>query len=208
MTPPREDDLPPELLAAYADGELPPDLSERVARWLAADPEALRMGDEQAGLSPANEFLMDELAVPMPTPREWAACQAGIRGELAKPRRDYWAVVHIAAGLAVAVVLAAVWLGAINHRLAPLALLLPAEESDDETFVLASPGDVEILSMHEEAAPLLVVGDVPWDENLILAKAHELEYIGVGSDADGRFPAVPTDPTADDAPLLWAPAPP
>ncbi len=205
MTRPPEDDLPPELLAAYADGELPPALEARVARWLAAHPEALRTADDQAGLSPANEFLMDELAVPMPTPREWAACQAGIREELAKPRRD-WNFRPFLAGFTVAAgLLLVMWAGTSDRDFQPLAVILSADAEDGEMLVLAGRDDIEILSMPEAAAPLLLVGQLPWNEDLVLARAHELEYIGVGSDADGRFPDVPRDPTSDEAPLLWTP---
>ena len=39
------DDLPPELLAAYADGELGPHARDRVERWLADHPEAREIVD-------------------------------------------------------------------------------------------------------------------------------------------------------------------
>ncbi len=207
MTRPPEDDLPPELLAAYADGELPPGMEERVARWLADHPEALRTADDQAGLSPTNEFLMDELAVPMPTPREWAACQAGIREELAKPRRDWGFKPFVVGYAAAAGLYLALFIGSLIQR-PPLAVVMPDDEQDGEMLVLAGRDDIEILSMPEAAAPLLLVGQLPWDEDLVLARAHELEYIGVGSDADGHFPDVPRDPTSDEAPLLWTPAAP
>ncbi|WP_020474819.1 anti-sigma factor family protein [Zavarzinella formosa] len=209
MNGPAEDDLSPELLAAYVDGELPPELAERVARWLATNPEALSMADDQAALTPLNEEVREELFdIPMPKPDQWNACLAGIRGELASAPRRPWNIKPFLAGFTVAAGLLLTLLAGTRDRHHPLAFVLPVDDADDEMIVLANSDDIEILSLPEAAASLLVVGDHPWNEDLVLAKSHELEFIGVGSDAEGRFPDVPTDPMKQDAPLLWSPAPP
>ena len=64
MNGPFEDDFPPELLAAYADGELPPDLSDRVSRMLENDPVAESLVGDQLSLSPANHDWLRDTAVP------------------------------------------------------------------------------------------------------------------------------------------------
>lgn len=207
MNGPAEDDLPPELLAAYADGELPPDLAARVEEWLASDPDAAMLMADQSALSPLNEELKQELQPPMPSPQEWADCLKGVKHDLRKSRqsrrlRPFLAGVAVAAGLFLTI-----W-GGLRNDLTQLAFVLPIDEDDVEALVLASHEDIEILSIPESAVPLLLAGRHPWEEDIILARAHELEFMGVGSDEHGRFPEVASDPKADHAPLLWTPSPP
>lgn len=207
MNGPVEDDIPPELLAAYADGELPPDLAARVERWLENDPEAAMLASDQVNLSPGNEEFRQEVAIPMPTSRDWVSCLAGVRQEVRKARRER-KLRPILAGLAVSAGLFLTFWGGFRNDFPPLAFVIPLDEDDDDALVLASHDDIEILSIPESAVPLLLFGRHPWSEDLILARAHELEFIGVGSDDHGRFPDVPADPTAEHAPLLWTPSPP
>ena len=82
------------------------------------------------------------------------------------------------------------------------------DPSSDELLQMASTADVRIISLPQDAAKLLLVGEHPiGDSLLILAKADEVEFLGVGNDLEGRFPAVPADPQAPDAPMIWAPTP-
>jgi hypothetical protein len=71
---------------------------------------------------------------------------------------------------------------------------------------MASADEVQIISLPEEAAHLLVVGEHPLrGQAVVLAKADEIEFLGIGTDLAGRFPELPTDVAPDDAPMIWAP---
>lgn len=197
MNGPFEDDFPPELLAAYADGELPPDLADRVSRMLENDPVAESLVGDQLSLSPANDEWLRDTAVPMPSPREWADCLAGVRKELSVARSVRRRLAPVLAGCAVAAgLLLTVW-GAMRNDFAPLGFVLP-DDDDDDALVLASHDEIEILGMPESAVPLLLAGRHPWMDDLIRARGHELELIGIGSDEHSGFPA---DPTTEPAPL-------
>jgi hypothetical protein len=85
----------------------------------------------------------------------------------------------------------------------PAPLAVPA---DDEPFVMATDADVRIISLPESAVDLLVVGNHPMgDPLLLLARADEIEFHGIGSDPAGRFPDVPADPATEEPPMIWAP---
>jgi hypothetical protein len=201
------DDLPPELLAAYVDGELGPHELDRVERWLADDPEARELLDDQESLAPRSD-VWPALGPPEPSDAEWTACLHGI--EAATRTRSYrrwlpWvgslALVATAAALLFAV-------GVIDRAARPAvpeppALLVAIVE---EPFPMAGDDDVRIISLPETAADLLIVGRHPLEDPLVvLAKADEVEFFGVGSDLAGRFPEIPSDSAAEDAPVLWAP---
>jgi len=90
MTPPPDPaDLPgpwPDVLAAYADGELDERGRAAVERWLAANPAARACVDAQRGLSPENWRLWRDAAPPRPGPAAWDAVRDGIAIRLAATR--------------------------------------------------------------------------------------------------------------------------
>lgn len=104
-------DIPPELLAAYADGELDAETHAAVGRWLAAHPEALEPVNDQREFGPANAALWEQAEPPEPTPAAWACVRAGIERGLtpavpAPPGKwavAAWALGGLAAGIAAAV---------------------------------------------------------------------------------------------------------
>ena len=79
MTAPTPDDLPRELLAAYADGELDGPSRDRVECWLADHPEGLGEVQSQRSFSPANAGLWDRARPPEPSEQEWARARNGLR---------------------------------------------------------------------------------------------------------------------------------
>src|SRR5689334_18822405 len=68
------DQLPPELLAAYVDGELPPAECRRVEAWLADHPDARADVEDQRRLL----RLFEETAPPPPTDERWASVVDGV----------------------------------------------------------------------------------------------------------------------------------
>jgi hypothetical protein len=209
MTDGRPTDLPPELLAAYADGELGARGRARVERWLADHPEARELLDGQDGLGPGNADFWQAASPPEPTPREWAAVLQGIRGRVPPGRR--W--VSWVGPLAVAATAATVFLALPTGNRpmpasgpgAPAAAPRPTDP-DDAPYAMAGPDEVRIISLPEAAAHLLVVGEHPLGDSLVvLARADEVEFFGIGTDPTGRFPEVPAEMAPDDSPMIWAP---
>src|SRR5947199_9164645 len=79
MPSPRDPDGPrPELLAAYADGELDPETRARVERWLAEHPEARDQLRAQRDLSPENWHLWQNAEPPAPSEDTWAAVRQSV----------------------------------------------------------------------------------------------------------------------------------
>lgn len=202
-------DLLPELIAAYADGELGPRDRAHVERWLADHPEAGDRLETQESLGPRNADLW--AGAPEPSTRQWAACLHGIEDRVRPSSYRVWvawsgAMTLFAAAAAVFLVVA----GA--DRPGPPSGVLPAVPSvavvaaDEVPYPMATSDDVRIISLPEAAAHLLIVGEHPLRESLVLlANADEVEIFGVGSDLAGRFPDLPTDPDPDDRSVLWAP---
>jgi anti-sigma factor RsiW len=76
MTCPGPHDLPgpwPDILAAYADGELDAPARTAVERWLASHPRAVAELRAQKQLSPENWPLWQQAEPPLPTEATWAA---------------------------------------------------------------------------------------------------------------------------------------
>ena len=98
-------------------------------------------------------------------------------------------------------------------RAAPVNLPAPAPAvapqlagRDDEPYAMASADEVQIVGLPEEAAHLLVVGEHPLrGQTVVLAKADEVEFLGIGTDLAGRFPELPTEVAPDDAPMICSP---
>jgi anti-sigma factor RsiW len=207
MTTGPDDDLPPELLAAYADGELDPFDRARVEDWLADHPEARCLLEDQESLAPASD-VWPALGPPEPSDAEWTACLHGIEAAVRPPARRRW--LPLVATLALSATAAAVLLAvsaldrpAAPGTVEPDSVVVAAVE---EPYPMAGDDDVRIVSLPEAAADLLVVGQHPLkDAVVVLAVTGEVEFLGVGNDVAGRFPELPADPGAEEAPLLWAP---
>jgi hypothetical protein len=209
MTPRTPDDLPPDWLAAYADGELSPEDRARVEQWLAEDPEARELLDAQESLGLNNAEFWNAVQPQSPSPSQWSGAFEQIAPQSA-PRRRAWAGWLGTAGLLVtAATLILAMPGPQNPCLdAPQGdpLVVPGSTVDDEPYVMASADDVRIISLPEAAARLLLVGEHPLGDSIVLlAQADEIVYFGIGSDLAGRFPEVPADPNAQDPPMIWAP---
>ncbi len=204
------DDLPMELLAGLADGELSPRDRARVETWLAEHPEAREVLDEQESLGRGNTELWRLVQPPVPGPAEWGMVRSGLHAQLARPAMPNrgWTKRFAAAILAVAACLTIGFV--ISDRPEPtlvavteLPALCPPFDPDDEPFAIARADEVRYLSLPESAAPLIRVGRHPMDDAMfVLARVDEVEFHGLGSDPEGRFPA---PPMAANPPMIWAP---
>ena len=209
MTPPRPDDLPPEMLAGYADGELGPADRARVEDWLADHPGDWDSLDAQSFFSPLNGDLWEAVRPPALLPGDWRKTLAGI-DRAARPSSLLLRGLGTAVALAAAVVVLAVGLDDPPCRPPCERIDMPchsaADDSEEAPFAIAKAEEIEIFSMPESAAGAIVVGLPPLgDSLLLLARPSEVVFHSVGPDSAGRFPDVPTDVNA--APMIWAPAP-
>ena len=206
MTPRRPDRLPPEWLAAYADGELPAEDRARVERWLADDPEARDLLDAQESLGPRNADLWDAVRPPTPSPAAWAHTVRRIayRGPAAPRRR--WAGWVGTAGLLATAATLLLALPAGDRATVPcpaLPLIHPDSSPDVEPYAMAQEDDVRIVSLPEEAADLLVVGRHPLGDSLVvLAGREELAVHHFGVNPAGRAAEMFDD---QDGAVVWAP---
>lgn len=212
MTAPQPDNFPRELLAAYADGELSTVECLRVERWLAENPEARECLEAQEAMGPGNVEIWEIVAPPAPTPTDWITTRTCIGSQVRLANRVRWVGWTSTCGLlATAAMLILLLPGPPRNGDNPE---LPnehnvssvAELSDEAPYPMASSDDVQIISLPESAASLLVVGEHPLsDSYLLFAKMSEVQFHGVGSDPTGRFPEVISEMTEDVLPMLWAP---
>jgi anti-sigma factor RsiW len=179
------DDVPPELLAAYVDGELAPAECRRVEAWLAAHPEARADVEAQRRLA----RLLDESAPAAPAEEQWADVLARMERGLAVPSggptggRRRAAVVAAAVVAAAAAVLLAVALNGL-----PVRPVLPGDtpQEDEEPWPVASADEVEVLSMDDRDRGTLVVGEPPVNVPVELVTAKEVQVNKLEPDEQGR----------------------
>jgi hypothetical protein len=173
--------LPPELLAAYADGELPSAECRRVEAWLAAHPEARADIEAQRRLA----RLFDEAAPPPPADERWAEALAQVQQRLDEPapRRRRVALVAALLGLAAALLLALVL--KYPRGGGPAGPPDGPQPTVEEAWPVASAADVEILSMDDRDRGALVVGEPPVNEPMELLTADEVK-VNKWPDAPGR----------------------
>jgi anti-sigma factor RsiW len=206
MNPDRHTDLPPEWLAAYADGELCPRERACVEHWLAEHPEARELLEAQEALSRSNVEFWESVRPPAPCPAAWARAVRGVADRTpATPRR-----------------LSVGWLGTIGlmATAATLLLALPAVDRppgqrppppaaapdpgvDDAPYAMARDEDVRIVSLPEDAAGQIIVGAHPLGNSMVvLAGRDDLVVQNMGADPAGRIAEMFDD---QDGAVVWAP---
>jgi hypothetical protein len=191
----------PDQLTAYADGELDAATRADVEAWLADHPDAAAEVDAQRRLT----RLVQAARPGEPDEASWATALAGIEAALAAPvsralagaKRSGWAVLAVRLTSA-----AAVFLLLLVPERAPRQ---PAVGPPVEPLPVASPDDVDIISVHGEDVGLLVVGDPPLREPLALAAAGEICVVQVQPDVDGIMPQVLPEGQSPAAPMVVAP---
>jgi anti-sigma-K factor RskA len=190
--PDDRDALPPELLAAYADGELPPAECRRVEAWLAAHPEARADVEAQRRLA----RLFDEAAPPAPADERWAEALAGLRQRLDRPANRRRRVAVVVAALAALAAAAALLLALglkypRGGRVDPVPP--PPPVADEEVWSVVSPDDVEIVSMDDRDRGTLVVGEPPVNKPMELLTVDEVD-VNKWPEGPGRVGQLHADP--------------
>jgi hypothetical protein len=196
--PPNSADFPgpwPDILAAYADGELDAAAHAAVERWLDANPAARAVVRAQQEVSPENWRLWREAEPPRPCPDTWAGIRDGIAAQLALTRlaepatirspwtrRAAWSLTATACGLAL-VVASLVAVGVRFSPQAPQELLVrsarvPADDPLAGLTVLriVPEGEVDVWRVADAGAGgWLPVGGMPLVGPLALATPDDVD---------------------------------
>jgi hypothetical protein len=225
--------MTPELLAAYADGELDPVTRARVERWLAGHPEARELLRAQRRLSPQNWRLWQKLEPPLPSEDTWAAVQQSVEEAVlpapavavgARPGRWKRVGLWAGSGLAAAAVAASVawWAGTrlaptprpveVGRPLAEVAEAPPPRDVDPlaglAVLPVATEEDVELLRVNGDAADWLPVGQTRLPVAVVLAGPEDVLLEGADPDDPAWPPGGPKMMTAPgDAPMIYAAKP-
>jgi len=156
---PELDPIPQEWLAAYADGELGHADALRVERWIASHPEArelLRVQEAFAG--PAFRELVQ---IPVPEDDAFDRVRDRIAAAVVHvrpPRRFPWAIAFLGLATAAGLLIALNLRPAVPGVPGPRAVV---EVTPEPPYEVASDDDVEIVSMFDRDAPMLIVGRHP-----------------------------------------------
>jgi hypothetical protein len=208
MSDPNRDHLPLEWLAAYADSELTPAERDRVENWLADHPEAHELLESQESLAPWNREFWRAVEPPSPSSGQWTRVRNVVTAaNPVRPSRP-WLRWFGAAGL-LATAASLLILSFPDQQVVDQTVGregLPTVSPAVEPIAMATTEDVQIISLPESAAKLLVVGEHPLSgSSMSLARFGEVEFYGIGADIAGRFPEMPADRNTEDIPIVWAP---
>jgi anti-sigma factor RsiW len=226
------DGLTPELLAAYADGELDPVTRARVERWLAAHPGAREELRAQRRLSPGNVRLWEQIEPPAPPEDTWTAVRRAVeeavlpaRVATARFRPGRWRRVGlwVAGGLAASAAAASVgwWLATpaaprpspAEPPGRPPAEVATASHPDDPlagltVLPMATAADVELLHVPADAAEWLPVARVLLPDAVVLAGPEDVLLEGADANDPAWPPGGPKMLTAPgDAPMIYGARP-
>jgi anti-sigma factor RsiW len=193
----------PEQLAAYVDGELDEAGRRQVEHWLAGHPDVAADVEGQRRLL----ALWKRIACHEPGEADWAVSLGRIQAVRLTPtqpalgQRLAWIGVALTA---LAATVALVLLGdPARTPLKPQPVVIPAVER----WSVASPTELEIISMDAADASLLVIGEPPVNEPLVLAGPGEIKLDKLEPDEDGMVPYF-ADSQGPDAPMIVVPATP
>jgi len=181
----------PELLAAYADGELDAAGRARVEAWLADHPEARVELENQRTLSRTNSELWHSSAPTSPGERSWSRLFVRVSTALKNrpvtperaprtPRFRYGAAILTTAAAALFAI------GLFREEPVPV---VPSSDGDDMALVMVEATDVDIQSIQDADTELLVVGQPPLIGQVVLASAGDIQLEKVTKDTDGMMPA-------------------
>jgi len=204
------DQRPPiEYFAAFLDGELSTDDWARVQDWLANHAEDAALVDAHRNLV----RCWRETAPAEPSEKIWREMLAQIEGRELKTEdrgsrtgdRNARPGVDAPRGRWIRVGL----LGAAAAAAVILALLIPRRHQGPPDIDLAelpilSADDVELVSLEGNDTRLLVVGNPPVQEPLVLVATGDVTLDSIEPDDDGFVPQARMNPGSSAAPMIIA----
>jgi len=171
-------DPTPELLAAYADGELEPRVRQQVEAWLRDRPGAGAEVEALRGL----KRVWQTLPAPEPAPEAWNTTLARIEARLPRPgvrprpsRGRWMAWTWVLSTSAAAVLLV------VLSRLFWPGLLPLGGEGEEVPFPVTAGSEVVIISMDANDVAALVVGHPPVQGEIVLTSHDEIALLDWGT---------------------------
>ena len=183
----------PELLAAYADGELDAATRARVEAWLEAHPKAQSALDAQRRLSRRNRKFWRAATASNPAEANWARVFDHLQDALEQPLRPVplvrrrWQARYLVPAMSAAAAML-IYFGMLGRGSKPIEA--PVASVAVEPFAIASERDIDIISMDNGDAGALVVGQRPLSGSVVLAAVGDVELKHVQKDTDGMMPKV------------------
>ena len=185
-----------EYLAAYADGELDAATAARVEGWLAIHPDALDILRSQEAFSPRQLDFIEAIEPPAPNADDWEECRQRIAAAVLHPTMlppappplpsAHSPVSWRTLGGCVAMFAAAI-LVAVAWPTIPPALEIP-------TYAVAD--DVDILSLRDQDAEMVLVGVTPEIQMPLWASSDDVVFDWVEPDPQGHLPVFQAGPNA------------
>lgn len=208
MSPFQGNDIDPELVAAYFDGEFEgrddtDALRRQVEAWLENCPEA------QAQIADYRQLRQIWLATGPAEPYpSWPRVLQGVRQGLTRdprrtaPRRSVWTRRLVAGAIAASLALA--WLGwprQVPPRPGPdRSGFRAVQDEEDLPYLVARADEIVILGMEGGDTDALVVGEPPVRGPLELATQEEIRVTNMQPDGGDRM--VPR--VVGQRPMIWA----
>lgn len=206
MSSPEPNALPPELLAAYADGELDSENRVTVEQWLHDHPAAIDDLTVQRELSPLNVAFWERAAPPEPSAKAFAAVLANVSAALIPPvtsvplRKDRrWVAAWVIGGLTAAAAAAVVGWLALGSVFRPPLVDHPYQTEQVKRLPFAPP--VAPPPRFQATAPAPRTSDPNTDHPvLVLATDNDVVLERVPEFPAGWLP-IGRHPLADGMPL-------
>ncbi|MCE9565247.1 MAG: hypothetical protein K8U57_24710 [Planctomycetes bacterium] len=172
------DDISPEWLAAYADGELDPEAHAAVERWLADNPDASADLNAQREFGPTNAGLWERAEVPEPPSAAWTTVRHRIELGLKPPtprHADRWKIAAWALGgiASVAAAASVAWIA-----FGPVAPQRPTDAIRKPVEVVSRPEIAPepravVTSMKPDLLAAFAVLPIASDEEVILDRVPD-----------------------------------
>ena len=179
----------PELLAAYADGEITGEALHAFEAWLEEHPEAYEELLRQRELSPTNDEFWHTVAPPEPDAAQWGRLLNNIKQNCAafdqlRHKRLWQVKMALGAASLAAIVFFAVFSlnqarHTIDHRFhTESTLALSHDDESDTLYPIANEDDVQLIGVPETAMKLIVVGRHPVAGDPVeLANWHDVDIV-------------------------------
>ncbi|HEV3145871.1 MAG TPA: hypothetical protein VGZ47_18420 [Gemmataceae bacterium] len=204
-----------QLVAAYADGELAENERSIVERWLQLHPELAAELDTQRRFAAGNRAFWDSVSPQLPADERWNAAfrdiVAGIGASpplrsdsgsrLSRLRRNWpylLAVPMLAGAAAILLALLPIW------RPQPMVPNKGVSDNSESAYSVASPQDVEIVSVRPADWSHVVVGEPLLGEKVTFVSTADVNIQELQPDSDGMTPRLQSGPNSG-MPMVIAP---
>ncbi len=223
LASPGPDGLRPELIAAYVDDELRPDLRAAVEAWLARDPTLLESLLTQRQLSARNWPFWQSAEPVLPAEARWEAVHAKIVNALEpqsvlKIESGNWSSAWLIRALAASVAALVLWFAfrspaeqesasnpqRENVRMPSVASSPVDPLAEFEVLPIASAVEVDVQRVMGDPAGMFTVGDAPFNGPLLLASEEDVEVERIEDHPAWPSGSPATVPAPGDAPMIFA----